>query len=101
MSGYPAAPGSLSVAARKWWARILRECEGLEDSQLLILQGMLEAFDRMKEAQRKMKKEGITYKDRFGQIKVHPLATVERDCRSAIVHAYKVLGLDLDYGVDE
>jgi phage terminase small subunit len=56
----------------------------------------MEAFDRMKQAQAILKEDGILVSDRFGQQKAHPLTTVERDCRSAIIVGYKALGLDLD-----
>jgi len=96
-SKYPIAPKHLSVSAKAWWKKILVECDGLDDSQLFVLQGTLEAYDRMKQAQAQIKKDGsLLVTDRFGQKKAHPLVTVERDCRAAIIAGYKALGLDLD-----
>jgi P27 family predicted phage terminase small subunit len=90
------APGHLSVEARKWY-RLIRSEYDIEDSGgLLILQALCEAFDRMRSAQNIIAQEGATVRDRFDQIKAHPLCTVERDSRSAIYHGLKALNLDLE-----
>ena len=41
-------------------------------------------------------KEGLTIKDRFDQIKAHPLCAVMRDARSQKLAALKALNLDLE-----
>jgi hypothetical protein len=38
----------------------------------------------------------MTMKDRYGQIKVHPLCAVERDARSGFLNSLKALGLDVE-----
>lgn len=102
MPNYPDPPKHLSISARSWWRKIMKECDGLEDSQLLVLQGGLEAYDMMKDAQKELKDNGgLTIMDRFGQPKPHPAATIVRDSRAAVLSAYKALGLDLDYGVGD
>ncbi|HVW69190.1 MAG TPA: P27 family phage terminase small subunit [Steroidobacteraceae bacterium] len=63
---------------------------------LLILASAVEAFDRMRQAQRRLKREGLTVKDRFGQAKAHPAAVIERDSRAAMLAALKQLNLDLE-----
>jgi hypothetical protein len=50
----------------------------------------------MREAQDAIKRDGATVMDRFKQPKAHPLLTVERDSRSAMLHALKALNLDLE-----
>jgi len=37
----------------------------------------------------------MTVTDKFGQVKVHPLCSVERDARAAWLQAIKLLNLDL------
>jgi len=88
-------PAHLSRRARDWWKRIAGEWN-LDDAGLLILQSAMEAFDRMVEAQALIKKDGAVVEDRFGQLKVHPGALVERDSRSAMLAALKALHLDLE-----
>lgn len=89
-------PPHLSKDARKWWAKIVREYSIDDEAGRLLLQTSLEAFDRMKEAQRRLDQEGLTYKDRFEQVKPHPLIPVERDARAALFAGLKSLNLDLE-----
>ena len=56
----------------------------------------MEAFCRMKDAQAQIATEGQTVQDRFGQMKAHPLCTVERDSRAAMLNALKALNLDFE-----
>ena len=89
-------PGHLSTEARKWY-RSIRSEYGIDDSGgLLILLALCEAFDRMKSAQKIIANEGARVTDRFGQVKSHPLCSVERDARSAVYAGLKNLNLDLE-----
>lgn len=89
-------PQTLSTEAGSWWSRIVEEY-GIEDQAgLLLLQTAMEAFDRMREAQAAIAREGAAVPDRFGQLKAHPLTTVERDSRNQMLSAVKQLNLDLE-----
>ena len=92
----PTPPKTLSAEAKRWWERLMEEYELTDEAGQLILQTSLEAFDRMRQAQARLKKEGLTVEDRFGQPKPHPLTTVERDSRSQMLAAIKQLNLDLE-----
>lgn len=91
----PEPPSHLSEEAAKWW-RTFTDTWELDDASLLILETSLEAFDRMRDAQKQIKEEGATIKDRFGQTKQHPACLTERDSRSAMLRGLKSLGLDLE-----
>jgi P27 family predicted phage terminase small subunit len=90
----PKSPRGLSAEARGWWQRIVSEW-ALDDAGLLVLQQGLEAFDRMRQAQAVVTKEGLVVSDRFGQPKQHPATLVERDNRTVLLRAFKQLGLDV------
>lgn len=90
------APKHLSKIAQSLWDRLLKEYDIHDEAGLLILQTGLEAGDRMREAQDIIKKEGMQVTDRFNQKKAHPLTTVERDSRAAMLSALKALNLDLE-----
>jgi P27 family predicted phage terminase small subunit len=92
----PTAPKSLSRQAAKLWRGIQDEYRITDPGGLLILRSALEAFDRMREAQEILSTEGVTTTDRFGQPKAHPMTTVERDSRAAMLGALKQLNLDLE-----
>jgi P27 family predicted phage terminase small subunit len=89
-------PKHLSREAKVHWKR-LQEEYGIDDpGGLLILATGLEAFDRMRAAQDILSTEGMTTTDRFGQPKAHPMTTVERDSRAAMLAALKQLNLDIE-----
>lgn len=89
-------PKNLSIEARNWWKKIINEYEISDEAGFLILQTSLEAFDRMRDAQRILKKEGVQVADRFGQLKAHPLLTTERDSRAQFMQGLKALNLDIE-----
>jgi P27 family predicted phage terminase small subunit len=89
-------PKGLSAEACKWWESIRVEYDVSDPGGLMILASACEAFDRMRQAQRRLRREGLTSKDRFGQVKANPLTVIERDSRAAMLAALKQLNLDLE-----
>lgn len=86
----------LTKEAKELKKKILNDYEITDSAGLVLLQVALESFDRMKEAQRIIDKQGLTITDRFGQIRAHPLTVTERDARSQFYLGLKQLNLDLD-----
>jgi P27 family predicted phage terminase small subunit len=89
-------PKNLSREAKKLWKRLQHEYAIGDEGGLLVLQTAMEAFDRMRDCQKKIEAEGMTITDRFKQVKAHPLCAVERDARAAMMAAMKSLNLDLE-----
>ncbi|WP_346433172.1 P27 family phage terminase small subunit [Natronospira bacteriovora] len=89
-------PENLSPEAADWWSRLVTEYALDDDAGRLLLQVALEAFDRMRDAQATIKRDGETVLDRFGQPKAHPLLPTERDSRGQMLAALKQLNLDLE-----
>ncbi len=85
----------LSHEAETWRQKIIEGFEIGDDAGLLILMTAMEAFDRLREAQEILKREGITTTDRFGQVKQHPGTMIERDARTALLRSLKALNLDI------
>lgn len=90
------APKHLSKSGQALWERLQNEYEIGDEAGFLLLTTAMEAGDRMREATAIIKKEGLQLPDRFGQMKAHPLTTVERDSRAAMLAALKALNLDLE-----
>jgi P27 family predicted phage terminase small subunit len=89
-------PKHLSAEARKMGREIAAEY-GIEDAAgLRILVSGLEAWDRATQARQAIDREGMTLTDRWGQVKTHPLCTVERDARAQFLASLKQLNLDLE-----
>ena len=89
------APKGLSREAKVWWTRITDEFEVDDNSARLLLGQALEAFDRMRQAQVILGKEGLTTTDRFGQSRGHPMLLTERDSRNAMLKCLGKLNLDI------
>jgi P27 family predicted phage terminase small subunit len=90
------APDHLSDESKAIWANILAEYIIEDSAGLKILQVALESYDRASKARAAIDKEGMTYSDRFGQTKCHPLLPIERDSRAAFLAGLKALNLDLE-----
>ena len=90
------APKGLSPEARRRWGALVDEY-GIDDAGgLAILQTACEAFDRYQSASAQIAKDGPTSLDRFGQIKSHPLLSVERDARAQWLAGLKALNFDVE-----
>lgn len=90
------APSKLSTEAKGWWGRLTTDY-GIDDQAgLLLLQTAMESFDRMRQCQAAIERDGPTVEDRFGQVKAHPLSVTERDSRNQMMQALKHLNLDLE-----
>lgn len=74
----------------------LKNGYGINDpAGLTILQQAAEALMRLRQAQEVIKKEGLTVKDRFDQLKNHPATVIEKDSRNALLKALDHLDLEL------
>ena len=90
----PKAPPYLSAESKRRWRAINTEY-ALEMAQLHVLEEALAARDRCQTARRRIRRDGMLVRDRFAQLKAHPLCSVERDARAAMQAGYKQLGIDL------
>ena len=61
----------------------------------------LEALDRKREVQAELKRDGIVIKNRAGELRPHPAASIERDSRLAVLRCLRALGLPLSEEVDK
>jgi len=91
-------PGHLTEESKKFFTDLCGEY-GLDDrASCEILIKACEAKDRAEAARSQIESDGIMIADRHGQLKNHPLLTVERDARSAFVISMKALRLDVQSG---
>ena len=88
-------PKKLSREAGAWWRKLCNQW-AFDDSQLLLLESALSSFDRMRQAQMELEKDGITCLDRFEQVKPHPACTIERDSKAAMSRDLRALNLDVE-----
>jgi phage terminase small subunit len=91
----PAAPEHLSAESRKLWRELTHEYE-LEPHELKTFRLALEALDRATQARKAIRRNGLTYEDRFGAPHVRPEVGIERDARAAWARLMRELALPVD-----
>lgn len=89
-------PKHLSAGAKRWWRLIREEFDITDDAGKLLLQTAMEAFDRAVNCRTRIDEDGELVKDRFDQMKPHPLLAAERDARTQMLAAMKQMNLDLE-----
>lgn len=78
------------------WVRKIIDGWALEDHQMKVLRAAAEAWDRREQARELLARDGLTYKNRFGDIKPHPAVAIERDSRLSFIRAVRELNLDME-----
>lgn len=91
----PTAPRHLSAASRRWWGQVVADFD-LSPSDLRLLQGAAESWDRAQEARQRIAADGAYLADRFGQLRAHPGVAVERDARTLFARLLRELSLDIE-----
>src|SRR5262245_21772092 len=92
----PPVPAGLSRESGEIWDQLIREYAISEAAGFHVLRVGLEAHDRMRQAQQAIDKDGPSVKDKFGQLRAHPLLAIERDSRAQFLAAMKQLNFDLE-----
>ena len=88
-------PVHLAKETQKWWKSVVGDWT-LEDHHVRLLTAACEAWDRCQQARKRLAKEGLIFKDRFGQPRARPEITIERDSRLAFARLLRELDLDVD-----
>ncbi|MFO7606171.1 MAG: hypothetical protein R6W72_07725 [Desulfurivibrionaceae bacterium] len=89
------APDHLSKDAGDIWRGLMDEFDLDDTAAQKILSVALEAYDRAQAARIAINRDGMVVRDKFDQIKPHPLLANERDSRAAFLAGLKALNLDL------
>lgn len=89
-------PKHLSVDSKRIWREIVAEYQIEDCAGLRILRVALESYDRAQACRKQIDREGLTVRDKFNQVKSHPLLSAERDSRQGFLAGIKALSLDLE-----
>ena len=91
----PAPPSHLTGPERDLWKSLVSDFSFSDPASLAILASAMEARNRMRRCREQIDRDGETTKDRFGQLRGHPLLAAERDARAAFLAGMRSLNLDL------
>ena len=89
-------PTILSQDSQALWQSIVDEYELDDAAALVLLEAALLSYDRMHQARRMLKREGLLITGPTGARRQHPATLIERDSRAAMLAALKGLNLDLE-----
>ena len=105
-SGDAAAAATAGVASPEWSvelsgraARVWREVQAgwsLDPASLELLRCAVEALQRADECARQVNAEGSTFRARWGPVRPHPAALLERDHRGQAARHLQALGVSLE-----
>ena len=84
----PRGPG------RRFWRKVLADFDLTDCHHLELLTQACRCLDRIAECEERIREDGPTVRDRFGQLKSHPLLQVEKDHRILLLRALRELQLD-------
>lgn len=84
----PDPPAHLSKKMKEFWRGVF-EIKTLQSHEVLILVKACECHDRAEQARRILKKQGLTFEDRFRQPRSRPEVAIERDNKALFA---KLLG---------
>ena len=86
-------PANLSPASRRWF-RETAENFILDQHHIKLLELAARTWDRAEEARKLLKADGLTFTDRYGQLKPHPAVAIERDSQLRFARLIRELRLD-------
>jgi P27 family predicted phage terminase small subunit len=89
-------PASLGRFGRKFWVETLGTYEILDAHHLQLLENASLCLDRAASARDAIKAEGVTVKNRFGEVVAHPAANIERQSMTVFRQNLRELGLDIE-----
>jgi hypothetical protein len=89
------SPAHLKAPEAALWKSIMSGHVFDNDASLELLAVAMEARGRMRKCRERIDKEGESIRDRWGQLKAHPLLLHERAARDSFLKAMRLLNLDL------
>ncbi len=89
-------PEGLDPAIAGLWPGLAADCRemaGGAEADMVILAQVVRAMDRLEAIRRAIEAEGVTVAGSTGQVRGHPLLTVEARLRAEVVQGLQMLGL--------
>ena len=91
----PAAPAHLQEPEERLWAELTASHQFDDPASLALLRTALESHQRARRCREQIDRDGEAVRDKWNQIKCHPLLAAERDARASFLSAMRLLNLDV------
>ena len=91
----PAPPSDLGPAGRELWSKLTTAYRLEDEAGQCVLAIACRAADRADTCRVQVAKDGLTVKDRWRQVRPHPLLAIERSARGQMMQALKQLQLPI------
>jgi phage terminase small subunit len=89
-------PKHLSKAAKVWW-RLVFATYSMDESGSFLLRTALECFDRIDQAREAIATDGLVIEDPLTkQKRMHPCLRVEKEARTGLLAAWRMLHIDIE-----
>jgi len=89
-------PGHVSREAQLLWRRLFKTYQFDAEASLLLLDALIEAWDRGRQCREELNGKDLTFTDRFGGVRIHPLAVEERACREQTARLARLLRIHIE-----
>jgi P27 family predicted phage terminase small subunit len=89
-------PKNLKKDGKRLFRELAEDFNITDPAGLQYLATAAECLDRMKEAQKEIKRHGVLVEDRYKVLKQNPACGIEKDARNGLLAALKALNLDLE-----
>ena len=93
-SDHPVPPSDLSPDAAQRWTALVAEFDVRDAAGLETLHVGFQNFDLADRLAAVIEADGVTFRDRFGQPRQHPLLPALRDARAAYLSAIRSMNFD-------
>jgi P27 family predicted phage terminase small subunit len=90
----PVAPKHLRKESANFFNSVMADYQ-LDEHHVILLTKACESLDRLEEAREIIKRDGLTFQDRFGSPRANPAVAIERDNKISVARLFRELGLDL------
>jgi len=90
------APSGLSPEASAFFRELQGEYEIQDATGVMYMRRSCEALDRLRDAQRQIKRDGAVISDKKGSVKQHPAISIEKEAHRQMMEALKALNLDIE-----
>jgi phage terminase small subunit len=89
------APADLGATGRALWLKLAGAYKVDDEHGQTVLALACRAADREQACRRQIEHDGVSVRDKWNQIKPHPLLAAERDARSQVLAALRALALPI------